>query len=224
MALLPGSGIVHAQRSSELLADLPDTRTMAIQNKVDALFEAGKFERAFLIYRDELVPIDDKYAQYMVGYMFLMGKGTYEDPVAASAWYRLAAERKTREFVAARDQVMRSLEDDEIRRSDALYYQLRLKYSDLAVLLASIKRNVRDLDTRTGSRVGSESSPVTIIDRRSGSYLSGDEYFRDIREQLEAGVLLLIEMGDFQDIDSDPNRINLHELERRVKEHLESSD
>ena len=119
---------------------------------------------------------------------------------------------------------MRSLEGDEIRRSDALYYQLRLKHSDLAVLLASIKRNVRDLDTRAGSRVGGESSPVTLIDRWSGSSLSADKYYRDIREQLEARLLLLIEMGDFQDIDSDPDRINLNELERRVKEHLESSD
>ncbi len=63
VVLLLFSDSAYSQRSSELSADLPDSRTMAAQDKVDALFDAGKFERAFFIYRNELVPVGDKYAQ-----------------------------------------------------------------------------------------------------------------------------------------------------------------
>ncbi len=54
-----------------------------MQRKVDQLFERGDYERAYFIYRNELAPAGDKYAQYMVGFMHLTGMGIDEDPVAA---------------------------------------------------------------------------------------------------------------------------------------------
>ena len=36
-----------AQRSSELSADFPDSRTMVVQEKVERIFDAGDYERAF---------------------------------------------------------------------------------------------------------------------------------------------------------------------------------
>ena len=46
-----------------------------LQDRVDELYERGKYDRAYLIYRDELALAGDKYAQYMVGFMYLTGKG-----------------------------------------------------------------------------------------------------------------------------------------------------
>jgi len=218
------SDSAFSQRSSELSADFPDSRTMATQDKVDALFDAGDFERAFFIYRNELAPIGDKYAQYMVGYMYLTGMGTEEDAIAASAWYRLAAERGTREFIAVRDRLLRKMNDDEIRRSDAEYMQLRMDYCDLAVLLASVKRNLKEVDVRTGSRVKGESNAMMIIEPRNGRISGGSSYYGSRNAQLEERLKLLQEIGNFEDMDTDPKQVNLRELERRVKEHIASLD
>ena len=215
--------VSSAQRSSELSADLPDSRTMAVQEKVERLFDSGDFERAFFIYRNELSPIGDKYAQYMVGFMYQSGIGVDEDPIAAGAWYQLAAERGTREFVVVRDRYMHGMDEKEAAESVALFKQLRVKYCDLAVVLASIKRNVRELQSRTGSRIGSQSSPVVVIKPGSSNYNAGSVYYGAIRDELEARLVLLQEIGDFQDFETNPNRINIHEIERRVLAHIEAN-
>ena len=215
------SATSSAQRFSELSADFPDSRTMAVQAKVEKLFDAGEFERAFFIYRNELSPLGDKYAQYMVGFMYQTGLGVDDDIVAAAAWYQLAAERDTREFVVVRDRYLHVIDEDDAAEARAQYRELRLKYSDLAVLLSSIKRNVKELEGRTGSRVRGQSSPVTVIESRSSSFSSGTDYYGNIREELEARVMLLKEIGDFQDVEADADRINIHDLERRVLQFIE---
>ncbi len=195
---------------------------MVVQAKVEKLFDAGEFERAFFIYRNELSPLGDKYAQYMVGFMYQTGLGVDDDIVAAAAWYQLAAERDTREFVVVRDRYLHVIDEDDAAEARAQYRELRLKYSDLAVLLSSIKRNVKELEGRTGSRVRSQSSPVTVIESRSSRFSSGTDYYGNIREELEARVMLLKEIGDFQDLDTDVDRINVHDLERRVLQLIEA--
>jgi hypothetical protein len=222
VALLLASDLAYSQRSSELSADLPDSLTMATQDKVDALFDAGDFERAFFIYRNELAPVGDKYAQYMVGYMYLTGMGIEEDPVAASAWYRLAAERGTPEFVAVRDQLLRNMNEEEMRRSDAEYIQLRLEYCDLAVLLSSVKRNLREVEAKTGSRIQGDGNAVTVINTSGGRVQSGSEYFGLIHAQLEDRLKLMQEIGEFEGMETDPKQVNLRELERKVKERIAS--
>lgn len=219
--LLALSTAVAAQQASGLSVDFPDSRTIAVQAKVEKLFDAGKYERAFFIYRNELAPLGDKYAQYMIGYMYQTGLGVDEDAALASAWYRLAAERETPEFVVVRDRQFRGLSEEEVAKSDREYQAMRAQYSDLAVLMASIKRNYSELETRTGSRVRGEASPVTVIENRLGRSRSGDAYYGNIREQLEARLKMVIELGDFQDIVPDIDRVNLNELERRVKARLE---
>jgi len=44
-ALIFATSTCFAQRSSELSADFPDSRTMAVQNKVERIFDAGEYER-----------------------------------------------------------------------------------------------------------------------------------------------------------------------------------
>ena len=221
-ALMSVSATGFAQRSSELSADLPDSRTMAVQDKVERIFDAGEFERAFFIYRNELAPIGDKYAQYMVGFMYHTGLGVEEDSVSAAAWYQLAAERDTREFVVVRDRLLHVMDQDDANLSRALYRELRLRYCDLAVLLSSIKRNIKELQGRTGSRVGGQTSPVTVIESRANRFSSGSGYYGNIQEELEARVMLLKEIGDFADLDTDLGRINIRDLERRVRQHIEA--
>ncbi len=217
-------GLANAQRSSELSADLPDTRTMAVQDKVDKLFNAGDFKRAFFIYRNELAPIGDKYAQYMVGYMYQTGMGIEKDRVTASAWYRLAAERGTPEFMAVRDQALRKLDDTEIRYSTARYKELRASYCDLAVLLTSVKRDHKELEGMTGSRIQSSSSAMTVIDTDRGTIRSGSDYYGQIRRELEFRVKLLVELGEFEDIETDLEKINIRDIEHRVNERIASTD
>jgi hypothetical protein len=199
---------VYAQRSSELSADFPNTRTMAVQDKVDKIFDAGNFKRAFFIFKNELALLGDKYAQYMVGYMYQTSMGIEEDRITASAWYRLAAERGTPEFIAVRNQALRKLDDAEIRYSNARYKELRLAYCDLAVLLSSMKRDHKELEGRTGSRIQSSSSAMTVIETDRGTIRSGSDYYGKIRRQLEFRVKLLVELGDFEDINTDVDDIN----------------
>lgn len=193
---------------------------MATQRKVDELFDAGNYKRAFFLYRNELAPLGDKYAQYMVGYMYLSGKGIDEDYVAASAWYRLAAERGTREFIAVRDQLTQNLTDEQIFRSDALYSKLRREYCDLVILLSFIKRDVSELQVKTGTHVNSRSSPILIVETRIGRVRTGFDYYSGIRDKLEDRLRMLKEVGDFQDLEIDPDHVNVHELERRVEARL----
>ncbi len=195
---------------------------MAVQDKVDSLFDAGDFERAFFIYINELAPLGDKYAQYMVGYMYQTGLGVVEDPIAAAAWYQLAAERDTREFVVVRDRILHVMDQDDADRSRVLYRELRLRYCDLAVLFASIKRDLAELQERTGSRLGDRSSPVTVVGSRSGRFREGSNYYSSIEKELKARIRLLKEVSGFDDLDGDPNRINIRDLERRVLQKIES--
>jgi hypothetical protein len=223
-ALFLASGAVNAQRSSELSADLPDTRTMAVQDKVDKLFNDGDFKRSFFIYRNELAPLGDKFAHYMVGYMYQNGMGVEQDWITASAWYRLAAERGNRQFIVIRDRALRKLDDSETRESDAQYQRLRASYCDLAVLLSSIKRDHEELKGRTGSRLQGGSSPLTVINAARGTTRSGTEYYGQIRRQLEFRVKLLVELGEFENVETDIEKINIRDIERQVRERIESSD
>lgn len=194
---------------------------MAVQGKVERIFDAGEFERAFFIYRNELAPLGDKYAQYMVGFMYHTGLGVEEDSVSASAWYQLAAERDTREFVVVRDRLLHVMDQDDADLSRVLYRELRLRYCDLAVLLSSVKRNMKELQGRTGSRLGDQSSPVIVIEHSRSRFSSGSDYYGNIEEELETRMLLLKEIGGFADLDTDPHRIDLHDLERRVLQQIE---
>ena len=124
-----------------------DARTMRIQAKVESLYERGDYKRAHFIYSNELARQGDKYAQYMTGYMYLMGQGVAKDPVKASAWYRIAAERRAPEFIAVRDQVLQSLNDEQRARSDELFVELRKEYSDLVIIMGLLVEDLKALKT-----------------------------------------------------------------------------
>ncbi|MGI9235571.1 MAG: hypothetical protein ACR2RD_18210 [Woeseiaceae bacterium] len=213
----------QAQRSQGPTADIPDSRTVKTQRKVEQLFERGEYDRAYFIYRNELVPVGDKYAQYMIGFMHLTGMGVGEDPVTASAWYRLAAERGTPQFIAVRDMLLEDLSAEERRQSDQMFLEIRRNYSDLIILFKSIKRNAREVRPTTGSRLRSGSNTMTVVETTSPNRpQSSVGYFDRIENELEGNLVMLAEIGGFTDLETDPSRVDIDEVERLVYERLES--
>ena len=219
VAALGLAAVGNAQNSSELSTGILDSRTLAVQQKVERLFVDGEFERAYFIYRNELVPIGDKYAQYMVGYMHEMGAGVAKDPVRAAAWYRLSAERDMPEFVAVYHKLYDHLDDEEKRRAESLYGNLRREYSDLVILLATIKEDIDEIQERTGTRLsGSSTSPVTVVEPNSSRLHGGPDYYGSKRTRLEKRLRLIVELGGFEGVSTNPDDVNMRQLERLVEE------
>lgn len=195
--------------------------TINTGERVEELYEQGDYERAHFIYRNELAPIGDKYAQYMVGFMILTGTGVQEDPIIASAWYRLAAERANPDFLAVRDQLVQSFSEPDRVRSDYYYLQLRREYSDAVLLLELVREDVNQMFARTGSRLSGRSGTVTIVDPRAGTSVSGDQYFRQLKRRIEARLKFLAEQLGQSDLATDAERVDVDLLEERVMQYVE---
>lgn len=202
-----------------------NSKTLRVQSQAEEVYERTDYERAFFIYRNELVPIGDKYGQYMVGFMYLTGKGIAEDRVTASAWYRLAAERHTKEFVRASDQIMATLSDVQRAESDRQYIELRIQYGDLVLLAKAIRKDYEELRSRTGSRLSADSSPMSVIDMNSsGVARSGSEYYGRIERRMKAKLEYLVKHAEIGIIDLDSENLDIDSIERQVAAHLSQID
>ncbi len=144
MAAFSQDGFPGGEASSSILK---------AQEKADSYFAKGKFDKAMLIYRDELAPVGDKYSQYMIGYMYLAGKGVQEDAIMASAWYRLAAQRENAQYVRIRDGLLALFNDEQLSRSDQLYVGLRQDMGDLTLVHKMLQRDMQILRQRSGSEL-----------------------------------------------------------------------
>jgi hypothetical protein len=194
-----------------------DPETLSVQRKAEQLYDLGDYDRAHFIYRHELAPIGDKYAQYMVGFMTLTGLGAAEDPVVASAWFRLAAERKTPEFVAVRDDVIRLLDTVEMQRSDEVYSRLRLELSDIAVRMREVRKDFdRIRGGSTGSRTSNTSSPVVIIEPRRGIGMSAEAYARQVQRRMQKHLDYIAKAMNIGPLDADLTAEEIDRLEERV--------
>jgi hypothetical protein len=213
-----------AADSRPLFGARSDPRTLAVQQKVEQLYQNGEYERALFIYENELAPVGDKYAQYMVGFMHLTGTGTEEDPVAASAWYRLAAERSYPEFVAVRDQLLAAFTEPDRLRSDFEYRELRRKYSDLVILERLIREDLKLLEPLTGSRLSGSTSAVTILEPRSGLLVSSEQLRVRARARIEERLRQIDALVDDVDIETDPDRLDPALLREQVNAAVERLD
>ena len=214
---------VQAQGSAGTTVDIPDARTLNVQRKVEELFQRGDFDRAYFIYRNELAPVGDKYAQYMVGFMHMAGMGVEEDPVTASAWYRLAAERGTPQFVEVRNMLMSDMNEQERQRSDQLFLEIRRQHGDLAILLAAIRRGLRDMGSTTGSRLSTSSRPLTVIELQSSAQTRGSvNYYQRVEKKLARDLTMLSEIGGFPEFETDPARVDIREIEQLVNDRLDT--
>ena len=211
----------HAQDSSDLAAEAPDARTLSVQRKVDELFESGEFERAYFIYRNELAPVGDKYAQYMVGYMHLMGMGVEEDEVRASAWYRLAAERGHPEFVGVRNQMLGSLGEDELERSDLAYIELRRQYGDLVLMMRQLRSDLKTLSApTTGSRLQRRANPTMAVDPVISVGLSGGSYYHKTEMRVRSRLDYITETLGIDRVSGQITSEVLSDLNAQVEEHV----
>ena len=213
--------------AAQSFPDIPiNSKTLRVQNQAEEVYERADYERAFFIYRNELVPIGDKYGQYMVGFMYLTGKSVAEDRVAASAWYRLAAERGTKEFIQSRDQVMASLDAAQRADSDRIFVELRQEYGDLVLLAKAIREDYEKLrEQRTGSRLSDTSSPLAIVDMNSGGVSrSGSDYYGRIERRMKLRLEYIAKHTEIDIIDLDAEKLDIDTIERQIAAHLSQID
>ena len=222
--LLLQSASVMAQRADYGGSNFT-SHAVRIQSKAESLYLQGHWKRAHFIFEHELAPIGDKYAQYMVGYMYLNGQGVPRDPVVASAWYRLAAERDVPEFAAVRDQLLESLGPDELAQSDKRFVELRKEYSDLVVTLDIVRkeRRLRRAET-TGSRLGGGASPVTVIMPRNGMAMTREEFLSRGDEKMELWLNYITRELGIDSLNANLTDKEFEGLAARVDEYLEIID
>jgi hypothetical protein len=202
-----------------------DADTLNTQSKAEELFDRGDYRRAHFIYRNELASIGDKYAQYMLGYMSLAGLGVEQDPIVASAWFRVAAERNTPELVAVRDELMDKFDDADVARSDAAYVDLRKTYSDIAVRMQLVRRYFEVLRSDvTGSRLGRSAAPVAVVRPGEGYSQSVEAYFREVERHMQSQLDLITDALGVDSVEFSLSEEELESLEARVAEHVNRVD
>jgi len=189
--------LVAAQETS-LFPSVPiNAETLRVQELAEKIYERTDYERALFIYRNELAPIGDKYGQYMVGFMYLAGKGVPEDRVAASAWYR----------------------------SNQMFIGLRRQYGDLALLLQAVRADYAMLRNRTGSRLSNDSSALTIIELgRAGATQSGVAYYGRIERRLQARLEYIARKAQVEIVDINIKNADMLLIEAKVNERLDELD
>jgi hypothetical protein len=156
--------------------------------------------------------------------MYLGGLGVDPDPVLASAWYRLAAERGgPEEFSTIRDGLLEQLDESEKAHSEEIYRELRREYSDIAI---SMREALEEFENRpqisTGSRLGNDSSAITIVDPRPGSTSSVDALVRRAELRLQRHLDRITTTLGVESIDA--GHVTSEELEAlaaRVSDYLQ---
>jgi hypothetical protein len=201
-----------------------DSRTLRIKERVEGVFLSGDYGRALLIYEKELAPLGDKYAQYMVGFMYLTGKGVAENPSEALAWYRLAAERGEVPFMRARDALRASLGPAGLERSEARFVELWQRYGDRRLILDLIESDLRIL------RRGSLSTTAARVDDASSSIAagyagseSGEGYYRRVRARLAERLQYLPSTKDAAEVGIE-NPALIEKRESEVQRELRAMD
>jgi hypothetical protein len=222
IVLAHAAGAAAQMSSSKPGIDL-DSKTIAVQAKAEELFDREDYRRAYTIYLKDLAPIGDKYAQYMLGFMSGNGLGVDQDPVVASAWYRLAAERgEPPQFVAVRNDVLDQLDSDARARSDQVYLQLCGEFSDIAISMREVQEEFGNLSrVSTGSRVGGSSSLVTIVEPRAGGSQSGDAFVRRAKRRMQGHLDNVTAMLGVDRIDAEQvTASELAALEETVRDYI----
>lgn len=215
-----------AAQSTSSFPDMPvDAKTLRVFSQAEEVYERTDYDRAFFIYRNELAPIGDKYGQYMVGFMYLTGKGVEEDRIKASSWYRLAAERGTKEYVRVAEQVVATLDSAQLAESDRLFIELRKEFGDLVLVRNAIRKDMELLSRRTGSRLSKTTSPTTIVEvGRPGQTRSGDDYYGQIEKRIEDRLQYIASRVDIDIIDLDTAKLDLETIDQHLAAHLNQID
>ena len=212
--------------SSQIYPSFPggdtDYATLRTQERVEELYVSGQHERAYFIYRKELAPRGDKYAQYMIGYMHFTGAGVPEDQAVALAWYRLAAERGEPSIELARNELQKSLMPPQIAAADGLFAELKRELSDRVLIYALVQQDLEILRNSAGRGPSKGSSNMLVIDRRYG-YMSGAQYYQLIKNRLDARLTYLKGQVDVIDV-AVAETMELAQIESEIKELIAEID
>lgn len=208
--------VVLAQTYPSFPGGETDQRTRRTQEQVEELYMQGAYDRAYFIYRNELAPRGDKYAQYMIGYMHLTGAGVAEDPAVALAWYRLAAERGEPSISLAGDELEVTLNPTQIAATDALFAELKSELSDRVLIIKLIREDLdllQDSSTRSDSGGGGH---TLVIDRRYGQMSSG-HYHQLIENRIDARLKYLKGQVEVVDVGNGSEASELAEIEAEFR-------
>ncbi len=118
----------------------------------------------------------DKPSQAIVGEMLWIGLGIGKDRALAYVWMELAAERGYRSFSEKRDMYWQQLDEHERARVEQEGPAIRAEYADTVAgerLAAVLRRERRKM---TGSRLGSNTSPLVVHVPGVGS-IDGSQYY-----------------------------------------------
>ncbi len=185
----------------------PDTRFVAdMKRDADRAYDRGDYARAYRILSKGLSWRGDKYSQYLLGVMHLNGQGVRRDPARGVAWLRLAAERKNARLLAAYEEALDTLTDAQRARADVLYEEFKDEYGDRRVLARLVRKDLRELNNTTGSRLGAtDFLPLTIV-TLDGRRIPGDQFYGSIRQRVDTRLGYLngvVELGEFELIDDE---------------------
>lgn len=207
--------VITANAGEKFPGQTPDRGVIKTQQKVDELVERGKYDRALFIYRHELAPLGDKYAQYMIGFMHLAGKGVTEDVSAAAAWYRLAAERNQETFVNEHAKLWSLLNDAQKSRADEVYVSLRGELGDAALIANLVEQDLQNLSGRIRENPFSQDTVS-----RSNFDRQETAHERTIK-QIRARMAYLEEKLESDSAVIEIERQRFRELEARVEREIE---
>ncbi len=214
IALL-AAAVAFAQTYPSFPGGETDRRTLRTQERVAELYVQGTFDRAYFIYRNELAPRGDKYAQYMIGYMHLTGTGVPEDAAVALAWYRLAAERGEPSISVARDELEETLSSMQVAASDDLFAELKSELSDRVLIFDLVQKDLDILRDSAGSGKPRGGGHMPVIDRRYGM-ISGAQYYQLIKTRLSARLKYLKGQVEVIDVERSPETKELAEIETEI--------
>jgi len=89
--------------------------------------EAQNYSEAFTLYK-QAAQWGHKGAQYVLGELYLQGKGVAQDPVTGYAWLEVASEAPDRDFIRARKSAAKQLTDAQKQQADELAQKLASSY------------------------------------------------------------------------------------------------
>ena len=207
---------LYAIAGDDFLGPAPDRRTLKTQEKVDALFEKGEYERAMFIYHKELAPLGDKYAQYMIGFMYLAEKGVQRDVATASAWFRMAAQREQPMFMRARDDTWRTLSTEQQAQSDQIYIGLRVESGDATLLASLVEIDLQLLR----SRANPDSLSINLVDRGGTGHQGESDQYDYVVERIEHRMSYLTQFLASDGLILAAERDRFDQFEQQVSEEV----
>ena len=103
-----------------------------------------------------------KPAEHNLAVMYALGQGVPVDLPRAAAWMTLAAERKEKSYVRALTRINAELTEQQTAQAGAILRELIPTYGDQHALVRAKRRWAQVRASMTGSRVGSQSSPMSV--------------------------------------------------------------